>query len=136
MDTNAENQESASVAHAYRGPLLWGLGKGDTNETEASREHDERLPDGTEIKLRPANLKNPAGPAPPAAPAEADSVAERHAKLLEEASNVFKRLDVDRDSVLSIEEFGRELTEMGMLSAGIPKLGMSYKSTVALARSR
>ena len=48
---------------------------------------------------------------------------ERHAKLLEEASNVFKRLDVDRDDVLSIDEFGRELTEMGMLSAGIPKLG-------------
>ena len=45
----------------------------------------------------------------------------RHAKLLEEASTVFKRLDVDRDDVLSIDELGRELTEMGMISAGIPK---------------
>ena len=46
---------------------------------------------------------------------------ERHAKLLEEASTVFKRLDVDRDDVLSVDELGRELTEMGMLSADIPK---------------
>jgi hypothetical protein len=46
---------------------------------------------------------------------------ERHAKLLEEASTVFKRLDVDHDDVLSVDELGRELTEMGMLSADIPK---------------
>ena len=39
--TKCTVQESASVAHAYRGPPLRGLGKGDKDEIVTSREHEE-----------------------------------------------------------------------------------------------